>query len=66
MFRYLFEITHEDAFSATKFEKWRQARIFRGCGVKFTEIDVPLCNKPTADEVIAELPVLPRESKCVQ
>ena len=39
--------------------------MIRGAGVSFAEIDVLLCNKPTPDELIAELPSLPKECECL-
>ena len=52
-------------FSQTKYDTWLGARRGPGSGVPFTEIDVPLCNKPTPDEIIAELPTIPRERESI-
>ena len=63
--RLLFTATHEQNFSQIKYDLWLKNRKVRGSGVPFSEIDVLLCNKPTPDEIIATLPTLPRESKCL-
>ena len=61
--RLLFEATHESGFSLTKYKKWLRSRVIKGSDVSFNEIDVLLCNRPSTDDIIAELPIIPRERK---